>query len=144
MKITKKTVDAHNVVGMGAANITIISGSNNIVNYNDTSKEYVRASNLIERPNVKVVSVGSFNVNTDYGRFYDFELQRTIPFTLSKDADPKTVQLLTQSLQNYAYEKKLGHSEKSKIAVKFLPIEATDGRIKKVIILQAGTDISEL
>ena len=137
-------IDAHNVVGAGASNITIISGSNNVINYNEASKDYVQTSNLIERPNVKVVSVGSFNVNTDYGRVFDFELNRTIPFTLSKDADPKTVQLLTQSLQNYAYEKKLGHSEKSKIAIKFLPIEAVDGRVKKIIILQAGNDISEL
>ena len=42
-------VDAHNVVGAGASNITIISGSNNVINYNETSKEYVRTSTLIER-----------------------------------------------------------------------------------------------
>ncbi len=136
--------DAHNVIGDGATNITIINGSNNIITYDKSSKDYVNKSILTQYPEVKIVSVGSFNVNTDYGRIYDFELQRTIPFTLSKDVDAKTIQLLTQSLQDYANEKKLGKSEKSKIAIKFFPINAIDGRLKKIIILHARSEMSEM
>jgi hypothetical protein len=57
---------------------------------------------------VKSVSVGSFNVNTRYGRVFDFELGRTVAFIIDREASARTMGKLGASLARYSGDREAG------------------------------------
>jgi hypothetical protein len=70
--------EAHTAIGFGADRIILIQGDNNIVTLNEATKRYVLTTVRAETDDVKQVSVGMFNVNTRYGRVFDYEFGKTI------------------------------------------------------------------
>jgi Arc/MetJ-type ribon-helix-helix transcriptional regulator len=59
---------SHIVIGQGATNIFVITGDNNIVKFDASTKHYLKSPKMERELRTKLVSVGSFNVNTRYGR----------------------------------------------------------------------------
>lgn len=134
---------AHTIVGRGATNIVLISGDNNIVSFDGKSKEYVNKSVVDERLRLKLFSVGSYNVNSRYGRLFDFEEGKTVPFEVHADADRETIETIMDALSRYAMIR-LGDNLGSAIAVQYRTITAMDGRVKKIIVLKARLEINKL
>ncbi|WP_462118541.1 DUF7946 domain-containing protein [Methylorubrum extorquens] len=93
---------AHIVINNGAGNITIISGSNNVVTFDGNSKRYLNTTVIVEQPSHKLVSCGMLNANTRNGRIFDQELGRTVPIRVPKGANPRTLGALAESLQRYS------------------------------------------
>ncbi len=123
---------AHKAVNGGATNILIIQGDKNVVNFNSNTKNYIERSDISKNPEIRDVSIGSFNANSNYGRAYFHDLNKTVPFKLDNDANFATRDAISYSLYSYA------RGFPSDIEVKFFRITSPDGRTKSIIITKAS------
>jgi len=135
--------EAHRSINAGAKQIIIIKGDNNVVRLDDHSKSYVNASIDEDRIRAKLFSIGSFNVNSRYGRAFDIDEQRTIPFQIESDADRETIDAIMQSISSYAF-RRLGDDIRSAIALKYRAVLAPDGRVKRIRVLSARKELASL
>ena len=85
---------------------------------------------------IQDVAISDLNVNDKTGRAYFLDLKRTIPFRVSKDADPKTMMVLSAGIDRYA------NKIAAPIRITFSRVEAIDGRLKRIVILKAE-DVSD-
>lgn len=106
-----------------------------IVRFNGSSKSYLKDS-VEGDDDIQDVAISALNVNDRTGRAYFLDLKRTIPFRVSRDADPKTIGILSAGIDRYA------NKLPAPIRITFSRVEAIDGRLKKIIILKAE-DISD-
>lgn len=125
---------AHSVINNGAGNIVIVGGERNVINLNARTKSYMKTSILDDHPFEKRVSVGMLNANTRYGRVFDAELGRTVPISVPRDATPRTLGNLAESLQRYSSRTIRGDSDVTITATK---LTALDGTVKKYIVTDA-------
>ena len=134
---------AHTSVGMGASQIVIIKGDNNVVKFNEDSKRYVWDSRRAAGTKSKLFSVASYNANGRNGRVFDFEEGKTIAFEMSSDVDARTIRTITDGISRYA-QKRMGADINAAIALKYISIVAQDGRLKKIVIEKARADLDGL
>jgi hypothetical protein len=125
----------HNIINNGVININISQGPNPIAQLNAATKRYIQTTVLDPTPQHKQCSVGSYNANSRYGRVYDSEFGKTVPFLISSDAESRTSSNIAESLQRYA-SKNLD----SYINIKYLISADLDGRVKRYLILDAWFD----
>jgi hypothetical protein len=127
----------HYGIGETASRIVIKEESRRtvIVEFDRTSKQYL-LDNLKDDVTEQDVSVSALNVNDRTGRAYFLDLRRTIPFTISRDADSETMIVLSRGLDRYA------NKYPAPIRLIYTPIKAIDGRLKRIIIHRA-IDVSE-
>lgn len=126
---------SHTVIGNGANSLIIIGDNNNIVTYNNTTKSYLEDSELDESIEIKLASVGMLNVNTRFGRIFDFELGRTVPITVSRDCQPRTLENLAQSLRKYARDR-----QNSQLYIKYTIRRDISGNPERYYIYDAWFD----
>ena len=122
----------HKAINSGASNIVIVQGDNNIVNSDARTKEYVehsKKSDILERQDV---GIGSFNVNSGYGRAFFHDIGKTVPFIVHRHAQPGTMAAISYSLDRYA------NKLPSDISIEFLRTTAPDGRTKSIVITGAS------
>ncbi|WP_144441344.1 DUF7946 domain-containing protein [Bradyrhizobium sp. CCGE-LA001] len=124
--------EAHTAIGQGAHQIFLITGSHNIVNLDQNTKRYITTTISDELPNTKLVSVGMFNVNTRYGRVFDYEFGKTVPFVVHRHAEPHTIGNISTSLDRYA-RKALNKD----VMIKFIADRDIDDRVKRYVVLDA-------
>lgn len=136
--------EAHMVVGRGAQNIVIIKGDNNIVSLDRHTKNYVNTSIDDDRLAAKLFSIASFNANSGYGRAFDYEEGRTIPFVLSSDADRTTIDNILTSFSSYARRRRLGDDLSSAVALQYRATRSVDGRVKRIRVLRARAELRSL
>lgn len=121
----------HAPIGNGASNIAIIYGSNNTVRFNEDTKAFVETTKTETEILSKTVSIASFNANTKYGRAFDYDENRTIPFQIVRDAEKRTRGVVAASLSRYA------SGSDSHVVIKYLRQVSADGQIKKYLLLDA-------
>jgi len=128
---------AHYGIGATARKIVIEETSSKkvIVTFDSHSKDYLMES-IENGDSEQDVSISALNVNDRTGRAYFLDLKRTIPFKISKDADPKTISTLSAALDRYA------NKNGAPTRIYFSRIEASDERLKRVII-HKSEDISD-
>jgi hypothetical protein len=126
---------AHTVINYGAGNITLINGSNNIVKFNPISKSYVSQTIRDHGRRELLVSVGMLNVNSRYGRVYNRELGRTVPIIVHRDANPRTLPKLAESLQRYSSRSRAALP--SDVVIIFETERSVDGVDKRYIVFDA-------
>ena len=117
---------AHRWLDRPGKSISIVDGDQ-AVKIDSNTKEYVETENLGEMGS-QDVSVAALNVNSKNGRVYMFDIGRTVPFVVHKDADPRTIANLSQYLSRYA--RKTGET----VSVRFRPVFHIDGRLKRLVI----------
>lgn len=128
---------AHYGIGETAHQIILQEGSSRkiIVTFDSSSKNYLLDS-VEGDDSAQDVAISALNVNDRTGRAYFLDLKRTIPFRVSKDADPKTISILSASLDRYA------NKNPAPTRIYFTRVEAVDERLKRVIIFKAE-DVSD-
>jgi hypothetical protein len=126
---------AHTVINNGAGNITLITGHNNIVNLDRRTKDYINSKELDDRIRQLLVSVGMLNVNTRNGRVYNFQLHRTVPIYVVKDADSRTLPNLAHSLQ--LYSSNMYRHGGSEINIEFTTERSLEGEDKRYLVRDA-------
>jgi hypothetical protein len=128
---------AHYGIGETAREIVIQESNTKkvVVRFNSASKSYL--SDSVEADDdIQDVEISALNVNDRTGRAFFLDLRRTIPFRVSKDADPKAMIVLSAAIDRYA------NSVPAPIRITFSRVEAVDGRLKRIIILKAE-DVSD-
>lgn len=128
---------AHYGIGETARKIVIQESSSKkvIVTFNSASKNYLLDS-VEGDDSEQDVSISALNVNDRTGRAYFLDLKRTLPFRVSKDADPNTISVLSASLDRYA------NKNPAPTRIYFTRVESVDERLKRIIILKAE-DVSD-
>lgn len=106
-----------------------------VVVFDERSKEYLNTSEPAGREIVDS-SISALNVNDRTGRAFLYDLQRTVPFLVARDAEPGTMATLGAALNRYARKRAVP------IRITFTKIEAGDGRLKRLIIHKAE-DVSD-
>jgi hypothetical protein len=135
---------AHTIINHGAGNITIVGGTGNMVNLDRSTKEYVWTSIRDDGIKTKLFSVASYSANSGTGRAFDFEAGKTIPFEIAKEIDRESLTSILASMSSYALRRKLGENLKSSVALKYQSIVSVDGRTKKIIVLKARNELTDL
>lgn len=135
---------AHTAVNHGSTTIVIVSGDNNIVNLDASTKTYVHSSKRDNHFQEKLVSIASYNTNSRYGRAFDYDLRMTVPFELSGEADRVSLRAVMKSMSDYALRLPGDNSHDSQIAVRYTRTLAPDGRIKKMHIYKARNELLSL
>ena len=108
---------------------------NVIVRFDTKSKSYLM-DDIDADNHVQDVSISALNVNDRTGRAYFLDLKRTIPFRVSKDADPKTISVLSAGIDRYA------NKILAPIRITFSRVESIDERLKRIVIIKAE-DVSD-
>lgn len=128
---------AHYGIGETAREIVIEETTTRrvMVKFDSLSASYLKDSVQAD-DDIQDVAISALNVNDRTGRAYFLDLQRTIPFRVSKDADPRTMIILSSGINRYA------NRLPAPIRLTFSRVEAIDGRLKRIIILKAQ-DLSE-
>lgn len=128
---------AHYGIGETARKIEIREETSRsvIITFDQSSKNYL-LDNVDGDDGEQDVSISALNVNDRTGRAFFLDLGRTIPFRVPKDADPKTMSVLSASLDRYA------NKNPAPTRIWFSRIESVDERLKRVIIHKAE-DISD-
>ncbi len=121
----------HSVIGAGAANIQISGGHNIIANLNYATKEYVNQSVYDDTVQERVVSVAAFNVNSGYGSAFDFDLGRTVPFSMDRATIHKVSTTFTWGLDQYS------NKTDKNVTIRFTRILAMDNTPKRYLIESA-------
>ncbi|MCX5515243.1 hypothetical protein C3941_12860 [Kaistia algarum] len=134
---------AHTVVNRGAGSIIIINGDGNSVKFDSATKRYLQTTIADNDLKTKLFSIASFNANSRQGRMFDFEVGKTLPFEIAKDADRDTYQNIIDSISSYTF-RRLGDNLRSSIAVQYRTLNSIEGDIKKVIILRARPHMGDL
>ncbi|GBH29797.1 DUF7946 domain-containing protein [Sphingobium xenophagum] len=106
-----------------------------LVKFDTASQRYLKDS-IDGDDDVQDVAISALNVNDRTGRAYFLDLQRTIPFRVSRDADSSTMTTLSAGINRYA------NKLPAPIRLTFSRVEAVDGRLKRIIILKAE-DVSD-
>jgi hypothetical protein len=122
----------HAPIGGGANQVIMITGGTNTFVFNERTKQYVTTTEIDRQISAKQVSIGSFNVNTRYGRCFDQDEGRTIPFIVAADAEARTVPTIGRSLSRYA-----SRGNDSWIYIKYRAQRSPEGAIKRYIVYDA-------
>lgn len=123
---------AHYGINETATRITLRESQSKtvVVEFDSQSKSYLKDS-IKSNDDTQDVIISSLNVNDRTGRAFFVELGRTVPFTVSRDSRPGTMSTLSANLKRYADKTPLA------TAIRFTRIEASDGRLKRIIIYGA-------
>jgi hypothetical protein len=139
---------SHTVINHGVAHITInnyATPEGTIAVLNRNTKSYMLENVDDRKLRVKLFSVGSFNANQGTGRAFDLEEGRSIPFRLGHNVDRTTVDTLLASISSYTRKRRLGDEHlQSAIALVYTCVRTADGRVKKITIEKARSDIGQL
>ncbi|WP_157234710.1 DUF7946 domain-containing protein [Methylosinus sp. LW4] len=136
--------DAHRSVGYGARRISLQRNGNNIVEFDSATKDYINYSEVDTEIHAKLFSVGGFDANSGYGRVFDFDEGRTIPFQLMKDADRITIDCILNSMSSYTRKRRLGDELVSAVAFQYRTVVAQDGRVKKLLPIKVRQNLVSL
>lgn len=135
---------AHTAINHGSTTIMLISGDNNIVNLDASTKTYVYGSRRNNRPEEKIFSIASYNANSRSGRAFDYERGMTVPFDLAAEIDRTSLRAIMKSMSDYALRLPGDDNHNSQIALRYNSTIAPDGRVKKIHIKKARAEILNL
>lgn len=118
----------HAWIGHSDKNISIKTGRQILVDLNESTKEYLKNEIFEEGTSRQDVSVAALNVNSRHGRAFFFDIGRTIPFKVDRNANPRTLPNLARFLRDYA------ERNGATVNIHFKKILHIDGRMKRIII----------
>lgn len=108
--------------------IKIRTGRQIISEFNQLTKRHLKEEIFEDDVNNQDVSVAALNVNARTGRVFFFNLGRTIPFRVPKDANGQTIPNLSIYLTKYA------EKNPKRVNIEFQKISRLDGTLKRILI----------
>jgi hypothetical protein len=126
--VSPSLLRGHSWIGHHEQRITIKTGRELLVGFDQKSKEYLKNEIFEEGLSVQDVSIAALNVNSKHGRAFFFDLGRTIPFRVHRNANGRTIPNISRYLTQYA--EKTGAT----VNIQFQKILFVDGRIKRILI----------
>jgi hypothetical protein len=134
---------AHTVINHGAGQIELMTPKVELAVLNSETKRYVWTSRADEEIQEKLLGIASYNANSREGRAFDYDLGKTIPFSISRSADRTTVAEILKSMTSYALRRE-GDQIRSSVALRYTRVLSADDKIKKIKIMKARQEIRDL
>ena len=131
---TPALLRAHRWISNGDKTITVTGDDTRSIPLNENTKEYLESEEVTHRREAQDVSVAAVNVNSRNGRVFLEDLGRTVPYSVSRDANPRTLTMLSRYLVQYAERRRLRANYNPNVAVEFIRVSYPDGRLKRLII----------
>lgn len=126
--ITPSLLRGHAWIDHPDQRISIKTGRQILTDLNEVTKQYLKDEIVEEGDSNQDVSIAALNVNSRHGRAFFFDLGRTIPFKVSREAHPRTVANLSRHLTKYAEHSNV------RVSIRFKKVLHLDGRLKRIII----------
>ena len=82
---------AHTVINHGASKIEVLTPKAELAVLDAETKRYVWTSRPDDEVQEKLLGIASYNANSREGRAFDYDLGKTIPFSIARGADRTTV-----------------------------------------------------
>lgn len=119
----------HRPIIKESKNVVIIGGSNNIVNLDMRSYDYVKAKILSDYAEDFYGNISSFNANSCKGRIYIIDEQRTVPFSPGDEGFSDSEKaILAWSLGEYV------NNRPGKVRLRGRSVTTQSGLLKNLII----------
>ena len=134
---------AHTVINHGAGRVDLLTRESHLGGLDTETKRYIWTSRPDDEIHEKLLGIASYNANSREGRAFDYELGKTIPFSIAKGADRRTIAEVLKSITSYALRRE-GENIGSGAAIRFTRILSGDERTKKIIILKARQEFGDL
>lgn len=135
----------HNVVNHGSSNITIlVNGDSNIITLNSETKAYMHESVFNDEARSQRFLVTSYDGRNRTGRMFDLEAEQAFTFDLLNDADRESLETIVSAASAFALRVKGKFDMKMEVVAKYTSIDAPDGRTKRLKIMAARKDYSDL
>lgn len=134
---------AHTVINHGAAKIELMTPQSALAILDAETKRYIWSSVPDDDMQEKLFGIASYNANSREGRAFDYDLGKTVPFSISRDADRTTVAEILKSMTSYALRRE-GDTLRSSVAIRYTRVLSGDDRIKKIKILKARQELLDL
>ncbi|MCK0530240.1 DUF7946 domain-containing protein [Sphingobium agri] len=100
--VSPSLLRGHSWIGHPHQKISIKTGRNILVDFSEETKDYLKKEVPEEGESFQDVSVAALNVNSRHGRVFFFDLGRTIPFKVDRNAVGRTIPNLSRYLTKYA------------------------------------------
>lgn len=126
--VTPSLLRGHSWINHHEQKISIRTGRQLMVDFDQSTKNYLKNEIPEEGESVQDVSVAALNANSKHGRVFFFDLGRTVPFRVDRDANGRTIPTLSRYLTRYI--EKTGAT----VNIRFKKIFHIDGRLKRIII----------
>lgn len=126
--ISPSLLRGHSWLAHPEQNISIKTGHQIIVDLNKETKDYLKEEVVEEGDSLQDVSVAALNANSKYGRVFFFDVGRTVPFKVDKNASFRTIPNLSRYLTEYV------DNTGATVNIKFKKVLYRDGRLKRIII----------
>lgn len=136
----------HKIINNGVLNITVNAGDNSVV-FDGSTKNYINNFNVSDSLSTRLLSVGSYNVNTKSGGAFDSEAGRVIPFTLASNTDGQSIISILDSQRAYAqYRMSENPEERDRAFIAMQHYEIRDGnnKLKRLEIVKARPNIDDI
>jgi len=134
---------AHTVINHGASKIEVLTPKAELAVLDAETKRYVWTSRPDDEVQEKLLGIASYNANSREGRAFDYDLGKTIPFSIARGADRTTVAEILKSMTSYALRRE-GDQLRSSVALRYTRVLSGDDRVKKIKILKARQEIQDL
>jgi len=125
---------AHSVIGNGALSMDILGGFSVLGNFNEKTRDYVKANIEDPKQTTKNFTVNAFAANSGNGGLFDPDLHRSVPFSMSKDVLVQCGAIFSWGLDQYV------RRTSKTVRVTYTRILAMDGTPKKYIVLRADAN----
>jgi hypothetical protein len=119
---------AHGWIDQPNKSIALVENNGSSLILNSTSKEYIETEIEGEIDEIQDVSVAALNVNGRNGRVYFFDIDRTVPFKVSRSANARTIPTLGDFVRQYA--RRTGAT----VNIRYTKIFYPDQRLKRIVI----------
>jgi hypothetical protein len=120
---------AHTVINNGAGRIDLLTQQSELAVLDAATKRYIWSSIPDDEIQEKLFGTASYNANSREGRAFDYDLGKTVPFSISRDADRATVAEILKSMTSYALRRE-GDTLRSSVALRYTRILSGDGKTK--------------
>jgi len=136
----------HKIINNGVVNLTINSGGGNVI-FDHSTKNYLNNFDISPFPKTRLMSVSSYNANSNTGGAFDSEEGRVIPFFLSKNPDAATLRTISDSQSAYI-EFKISEDnadrERAFIAFQHYEIRDVNQKLKRIKVIKARPNFEAL
>lgn len=126
--VSPSLLKGHAWIGAPEKRITIRAGRELLAEFNGHTKDHLQNEIFAEGLSVQDVSIAALNVNSRHGRAYLFDIGRTVPFRVDREAAGRTIPTLARFLSEYA------ERNAATVSIRFQKVLHVGGRVKRLVI----------
>ena len=136
---------SHSAIGRGANKIVIsVEGKDDEVVFDNITKKYLLKNIVNDEIRTQRFHVTSFDGRARTGRIFHLDDKQAYTFEISTDAKFSSLRIIADAARAYALRSNGQFDERLEAVIRYTSIDAADGRMKKILVLQAAESFDDL